>query len=674
MQSRWQPTVLQAEVQYERSRHHRQHRHHRHRKRRKVFLIASLLLLLFGIVLPVIGYPLLENRYHQDTALAYTGARELQDGITLLRTLPSNFLNTTAVNGARQDFGEALAIFSRLNGDVNLIPGVLSVIPGFGSRLGAAKHLLPLALDAAQAGYSGCTIISTLLSRLHNPLSKGSLLTMSDLPGLEQNLQEISSALTQAAAQVSQVQPQDLQLDPSLGKMLGEFRTFLPTIQGGVDHAAALLTVLPQVLGIGTPAHYLVEIMDSTELRPSGGFIGNYAILTLAGGQIASAQVTDTYIPDRLYEHTHPRVPLPAADAWFPFAGGTGWELRDSNLSADFPTSARAGEMLYNLEVGSSPLAGVIAITPQLVEQILALTGPVAVPEYHETITAQNLIDRIHYHQLSAGVGDQGVPSADGQSSVRKRFTALLAQAILARVRALPASLLPRLFGVLLDSLHTKDLQVYFNAGAAEKALQFYHIDDSIQSPPGDGFFLVDANTAQTKINGYLVTTINDQVSIDQTGTATHHTDITFTWTKKGLTASDFYGTTHYRAYLQVYVPAGSVLSSHDGWNPGDTGIEFGRRYWAGNYYLDYPLTGTITLTWSNAGAAQRYRSTWQYTYLVQRQAGALEQASIQVDLPSCASLRHASTGVVEDGKRQARLVQTLSQDTTMTIDYNCST
>jgi hypothetical protein len=669
MQSRWQPTVLQEDVRFE---HYRHHRHHRRKRRRKVLLIAALLLLLCGIVLSVIGYPLLDNRYHQDIALAYTGAKELQDGITLLRTLPRDFFNESAVEGARQDFGEALAILSRLNGDANLIPGMLAASPGFGSRVGAAKHLLPLALDASQAGYAGCSIISTLLSRLHNPLSKGAWLTASDLPGLEQNFQTVTTALAQAAGQVSQVQPQDLQFDPGLGKMLGEFRTALPAIQQGVEQAAALFSVLPQVLGIGTPAHYLVEIMDSTELRPGGGFIGNYGILTLTGGQIASAQVTDTYIPDKLYQRTHTHVPLPAVYAWFPFSGGTGWELRDSNLSADFPTSARAGEMLYNLEVGTYPLAGMIAITPQLIEQILTLTGPIVVPAYHETVTAQNLVDRIHYHQLTDSPGIQGVPSADGNSSVRKRFTALLAQAVLARVRELPAALLPRLFGILIDSLHTKDLQIYFNAAAAEKVLQFYHVDDSIQSPPGDGIFLVDANTAQTKINGYLVTMINDNVTIDQAGTAMHHTVITLTWTNPGLTARDFYGTTHYRAHLQVYVPNGSVLRAHGGWNPYDTGIGFERRYWAGNYYLDYPQTGTITLDWSIAGAAQHNGSAWQYSYLMQRQAGAQEKVSVEVALPACASVLRTSAGVVEDGKRQVRFVQVLSEDMGMDVDYRC--
>ena len=641
-------------------------------RRRRVLLLLFLLLMVFGIALPAIGYPLLTNRYHEDVALAYTGAKDLQGGIGLLRTLQHDYFNTKTVSGAQQDFGNALSIFSRLNGDVNLVPGALSSIVG--PRLNAAKHLLPLALDAAQAGVAGCAMIGTLTSRLRNPMGKGAGLTMADYAGMKQNFSDMESALAQAIEQVKQVQPEDVQVNPSLGKMLGEFHTYLPLIQQGVNQASAVVAVLPQLLGLGTPAHYLVEIMDSTELRPSGGFIGNYGIVTLSGGQVTSAQVTDTYILDKVYKLTHRHTALPSNYGWFPFTSSWGWGLRDSNLDADFPTSALNGETLYNLESeGLYPLAGVIAITPALIGQILTLTGPIPIPEYHETVTAQNLIDRIHYHQLIEDTNGGDTPSTDGNSSVRKHFTALLGQYTLARVRSLSASQLPKLLGILVDSLHTKDLQIYLNASSAERVLRANHLDGSVQSPAGDGMFLVNTNIAQSKANGFLNTTINDQVTIDATGTATHHTTIQFSWTKPGLTESDFYGSTVYKGYIQVYVPQGSILHAQEGWSPAASGVAFGRRFWAGNFTLSYPLTGAISLTWSLAGAAQKVGQSWQYSYLMQRQAGAQEYINLQLALPLCAFISHTSIGVVKNGKRQAHFAQLVSQDTTVGIDYTCS-
>ena len=42
-----------------------------------------------------------------------------------------------------------------------------------------------------------------------------------------------------------------------------------------------------------------LEVLDSTELRPGGGFIGNYGIATFSGGRLTAAHITDTYLLDK---------------------------------------------------------------------------------------------------------------------------------------------------------------------------------------------------------------------------------------------------------------------------------------------------------------------------------------------------------------------------------------
>ena len=649
----------------------KQDRQPRRKRPRKIVLIAGLCLLAVGIVVSAIGYPALSSRYRQDMTQAHMGAQELKEGIDLLRALPSNPFDTRSLNQAQQDFSDALAIFSHLGDDLSRIPDLLTMVPVAGARLSAAKHLLPLALDAAQAGLAGCHVLSVLTQRLHNPLNKGAGLTQADMTALGRDLQVIELSLNAAAAQVNQVQPGDLQLEPGLGKMLDEFRVYLPRIQQGMNQITSLFPVLPALLGIGTPANYLIEILDSTELRPAGGFIGNYGIVTLTGGQVTAVRVTDTYLLDYTYDRTH-FIHRPYG--WFTLAYKAGWGLRDSNLDADFPTSARNGEMLYKQEGGTIPLSGVIAITPALIQQVLTLTGPVAVPEYHEQVTAQNLIDRIHYYQLKEAAQSGNVPSADGYSSQRKHFTALLGQYVFARVRSLPVSQLAKLVGILVNSLYTKDVQVYFNAAPAEQALQGFGVDDAVTKLPDDGLFVVDANLAQDKANQFLLTTVNDQVTVNAQGTAYHRTVIRFSWTKAGLTAQDFYGTTLYKAYVRVYVPADGILSARGGWNgPYDRGITSGRVYWGGYFLLNYPLSGSITLMWSDAGAALKDAHGWHYVYTMQHQAGALEAMNVQITFPSCASISHTSAGVKVDGRQQVSLSQALSRDTDVDVDYTCA-
>src|SRR5439155_25240470 len=167
-------------------------------------------------------------------------------------------------------------------------------------------------------------------------------------------------------SQVNHLQPADMQLDPRLGKMVATFHKDIPALQTWLDMAVQLLPVAPALLGISTPTNYLIEVLDSTELRPGGGFIGNYGIATFSGGLLASAHITDTYLLDRPFEAAGHSIPYPAAYTWFDLASG--WSLRDSNLDADFPTAAQYAEQNYAREGGNIPVQGVIAITPTLIQ------------------------------------------------------------------------------------------------------------------------------------------------------------------------------------------------------------------------------------------------------------------------------------------------------------------
>src|SRR5258706_7324837 len=263
--------------------------------------------------------------------------------------------------------------------------------------------------------------------------------------------------------------------------------------------------------------------------------------------------MTDKKQKSKPYHAAGPGIPFPPAYRWFDLASSGG--LRDSNLDADFPTAARYAESIFAHEGGRLPVQGVLAITPACIEQALQITGPIPVPEYHESITRQNLVDRIHYYQVGSGVPHGGDnPSPDGLSPVRKRFTALLAEHFLARLHQLPPSSLPKFLQLLASSLHSRDVQIYLTSGIAEGLLHGYDLDAAIQAPVGDSLFVVGANISPNKANQLIADTMSVQVTLDLEGNAIHHTTFSHAWTTKGPA----YGTPLYRDYVRVYVPAGS--------------------------------------------------------------------------------------------------------------------
>ncbi len=641
-------------------------------KKRSILIGGLLLLFLSGSISTVAGFQAYHT-YHTDLLLAQTEMQHLRTAMTLLKSLQTQSFTSQTIERAQQEFVGALSDGQAIEADLANYSSIAGFVPVYGTRLEAAIHLSALAVDVSQAGISGCKILKIVLTHLGSPLNASTPgLTSADFTTLTKEYQIVKSSLNATMNEAMLVKPSDVSFDSHLATLLQEFQAAIPTVRSVLAEVDQLLPVLPTLLGIATPSRYLLEILDSTELRPGGGFIGNYGIATLAGGRLASAQITDVVLLDGPFSLAGHTIPYPSAYSWFAnYLAPRSWSLRDSNLDADFPTDARNGELNFEREGGNVPLQGVIAITPFFIENMLNITGPISVPEYHETVTAQNLVSLIHFYQLGgakAGEGSSLIAAPGGHSSQRKRFTELLSEDLLARVQQLPAGTVAKFLQLAVSSLHTKDIQLYFNSSNAENVLQLLHLDGKIQSPQGDGLFVVDTNVAANKANGFIVNSVHDQVTIDKLGNAVHRTTITSSWTLAGQN----YGSTLYRDYMRLYVPPNSTLSQQGGWQSLGTSTSFGSQVWAGYYTLVFGQTRTITLVWTSYGVAKKDASGWHYQYVLQRQAGTQRTLDLQVMLPSCATVTNKWGGVVSKDKQEVSFNQPFTQDLNVGIDYSC--
>ena len=643
-------------------------------KKRFVLIGMVLFLFLVGSVASLVGYLVYNTytaRYHTDLSLAQAGMQNLQKAEVLLTTWLQKPLDVQLTGQAKYEFASALKTFSLLNGDLQSLPAYARQVPVYGARLSAALHLVPLAITLSQSGVAGSDILNTFVIGLHNPLAaQGRGITQSNLVVVAQDVKELRFALVSAIHEVNQLQPTDMQFDLRVSKLVETFHKDVPVIQGWLDAIEKFLPVAPTLLGVGAPANYLIEVLDSSELRPAGGFIGNYGTATFVGGRLTAAHITDVDLLDKPFEAAGHVIPYPAAYSWFDLAPGS-WSFRDSNLDADFPTAARYGEQTYIKEGGSAPVQGVIAITPALIEHALVITGPIAVPEYRETVTAQNLVARIHYHQLggeAAGEGSDLIASPDGHSSLRKRFTELLAEHFLARVCQLPSADLSKLLQLIANGVRSKDIQLYFNSSIAENLLHGFRLDAAISSPVGDSLFVVDANIAPNKANSFIINTLDDQVTLDGEGNAIHRATLRYAWTIAGRN----YGSSLYRDYVHVYVPSDSILLTQDGWQPRGTTNAFNRKVWTGFFDLSYGQIRIITLVWKVPATASGDQRGRHYQYSIQKQAGALWKLNLQVTLPSCAAVTNKWGGWISRNGRDERLTRTLDEDLNVGVDYGC--
>ena len=641
---------------------------------RKVIVFSSvgLFLLTLAIISPLL-YRHYTAEYSQDKAAAQSGVHHLQAAEGFLKGITHGVLDIHSITQAHQEFAYAYTAFRQVQNDAEQIPDIASNIPRYGNLISSAQKLIPLAVEAAQAGMIGCDALNIVVANLHGTLGGGSQhLTQKNLTSIKNDVTRVQAILNSVTGQIKQLQPADLQLDARLGPAVAAFRSQGSLIATSLQDMQSLLSVAPALLGTGQPAAYLIEQLDSTELRPGGGFIGNYGIATFTGGQLAGIHMQDTYLLDNAYQAAGHSTPLPAEYSWYTLAPT--YTLRDSNLDADFPTVARYGEQQYHTEGGNVALQGVIAITPWFIQNALKITGPIAVPEYNETITAQNLVDRIHYYQLQEAALKAGdVPSPDGHSSLRKRFTEILFEHFFERLRQVAPTAMPQIFSLLTSSLHTKDLQIYLNPPAGEKLLLQYHLAADIQAPAGDSLMVVDANIQSNKANYFMTYTLQDQITLDSAGNATHHTVLTYNWPQSQANQQNDYGHTDaYTDYVRVYIPSGSTIQAQSGWEPKGTSTAFKREVVAGLFTLPAGQTGVIDLTWTVHAAASHDAHGWHYHYLLQKQAGITWKLNIPLKLPACSRNVQSTNKAAFEHGQSGSIQQALTTDLNIDVNYTC--
>src|SRR2546421_9952891 len=68
----------------------------RRRPKKRLYLLIGicLFLVVLGIASSIIGYPVLDGRYHQDLALAQSGAQDLETATAALQTIQHDPLNS----------------------------------------------------------------------------------------------------------------------------------------------------------------------------------------------------------------------------------------------------------------------------------------------------------------------------------------------------------------------------------------------------------------------------------------------------------------------------------------------------------------------------------------------------------------------------------------------------
>jgi hypothetical protein len=377
---------------------------------------------------------------------ALAAARDANAHISAIETIlkSGNYLSSDTLTSVQGHLTGASIDLQRIQGDLPVEP-VLARAP----VSSGVVHTLAMGQDFVRAGQYGIGAAQLLIPHLKGILSglssapgsappgaAGSPLTQEVIAQAKQDIVTAAYWAAQALAERQQVTDTDLSRVGlgSLVPTLHRLDSMAPQLSADLGYATKAMDALPAAAGLAAPAKYLLFLMDSDELRATGGFLGNYAVVTVSQGKIVGGiQLHDIATLD-CPGGSCPSNTVPSRFSWFTVSPNH-FALRDSNLDPDFPASARFAQQLFRGE-GGPAVNGVIAVTPALIEAILKVTGPITVDAFKKSVSATTLQDTIHYFHIT-NFGNDPALAAQYATSGHKAFDAEMGSVLLKKVGSL---------------------------------------------------------------------------------------------------------------------------------------------------------------------------------------------------------------------------------------------
>lgn len=547
-----------------------------HRRTRLVGSISGVMLtiLLLATLMPLALGLMAYNVYSDVSGIARGGINHLLAVKTLLPSSagdPMAALDANKLRKAQKEFQAAEDDFTQLEmlvnrSDVQTL--VNQVAPSYNSKLAMARHLVRVALDVSRMGQELCGVGITASGIVHSsPLANSStqpLISVADVSAMQGAMIHALYYIDDITLQMRQVDMRELPISDRQKEQLTSVLTMLPRMRGQIVESQGLVGAVSWLLGVGQARRFLVQTMDRAELRPGGGFTGQYGILQVQDGRMAPFSLRDVALLDYAGNGMElGRAAPPEYRSWMNFGN---WGLRDSNLSGDYPTTARMSMRVFE-EEGGGPVDGDIAFTPTFISHILNVTGPIRVAEYNETITASNLEERLHYYQQDYNaIALQQQKTKDTSHAARKSFTTLVGKLLLDRVRHLPTGKLVEILKNAVKDIQSRDLEIYFTNPVAEQWLVDHGYSGGMDAfQKQDGFMLVQANISISKASQYVHTSEQDRIVLDASGGATHNLTITLNYQQTG----PVYGFDTYADYMRIYAAQSSQLLGGHGFDSG---------------------------------------------------------------------------------------------------------
>jgi len=330
---------------------------------------------------------------------------------------------------------------------------------------------------------------------------------------------------------------------PERTKYLRKIKNDLVLLTDSISKLRRLLPFVDDIFAKNGERKYLLLFANNKELRPGGGFIGSFGILSIKNYTIEDLKIYDAYDADgQLIAHIEP------PEAIKKYLDQPHWFFRDSAFSPDFPTNYQQALFFLDKELGLKDFNGSILLTTSAIENLLTAFDNIYLSDFNEKITAKNFYLKAQiYSEKDFFPG----------SIQKKSFLASLARQILINIET---ASLKKFFSGLNKSLDEKQMVFYFENKNIQDVIDSFYWSGRMIKPKCaanvsnclvDFIFPVDANLGVNKANFYITRSFISKINFQQNGQVTHDFQINFV----NDSPADVFPGGRYKNYFRLFLP-----------------------------------------------------------------------------------------------------------------------
>ena len=395
--------------------------------------------------------------------------------------------------------------------------------------------------------------------------------------------------------------------------------------KNSIKTATKIVELTQEFLGEKEEKNYLLLFQNPAEARPSGGFLGNYGLLTLNSGKVENFKIDDIYALKWDYSDGK-NLDFPS---YTPLnLIGPNFGIQEGNWSVDFTKTAVRMEELF-AEYSREKPDGVIAVDPKLFEDILEILGPVEMQEYDVVLNHKNFREQIQYKVEVDNPFKRGDRKANPKK-ILKDFSSIF----LEKVKNASFGQKIEIFKKILQNLAQKHILLYSENPQTQSLFSDLDWSGEIKDFSRDFLLVANGNISATKSSLKIKEEIDLTVNILSDGTIINEVEVLHDGENlTGLLAD------RDRSFIQILVPQGSEL----------IGAEYGNKKIPKNKIHKFSEDSKTVFAYDNflvlSGQKKkvifRYKLPFKiteagfYSLLVQKQSGTIaNDFQVSINLP----------------------------------------